>query len=128
MPLSVMLRQFVVVLTGDDLARLRDELLEDHDPEHERSLTQQPRPNVLFEAGMAFGRHADRTIMVQIGPVRPFSDLAGKHVIHFQGTPEQRTELRERLRTAKCDVSEAGTDWLKAGNFDKAFRLANKKP
>ena len=75
----------VVVLTGDDLARLREDFIEDNDPDHERNLTQQARPNVLFEAGMAFGRHSDRTIMVQIGQLRPFSDVAGKHAIHFTG-------------------------------------------
>jgi predicted nucleotide-binding protein len=113
----------VVVLTGDDLARLRDDFLETHDPDYERNLSQQARPNVLFEAGMAFGRHSDRTIMVQIGHLRPFSDVAGKHAIHFTGTAEQRTDLRERLKTAGCAVTEGGTDWLKAGNFDEAARL-----
>jgi predicted nucleotide-binding protein len=114
----------VVVLTGDDLARLRDDFLEENDPDHEKNLTQQARPNALFEAGMAFGRHSDRTIMVQIGQLRPFSDVAGKHAIHFKGAAEQRTELRERLKTAGCAVTEGGTDWLSAGNFDEATRLA----
>jgi predicted nucleotide-binding protein len=118
----------VVVLTGDDVARLRDDLLADNDPDYERNLTQQARPNVLFEAGMAFGRHSDRTIMVQIGQLRPFSDVAGKHAIHFRGTAEQRTELRERLKTAGCAVTDGGTDWLKAGNFDEAVRLATPAP
>jgi predicted nucleotide-binding protein len=114
----------VVVLTGDDLARLREDFIESSDPDYEKNLTPQARPNVLFEAGMAFGRHSDRTIMVQIGHLRPFSDVAGKHAIQFIGTAEQRTELRERLKTAGCAVTEGGTDWLKTGNFDKAARLA----
>lgn len=117
----------VVVLTGDDLARLRADLLDSHDPDYERNLTPQARPNVLFEAGMAFGRHADRTIMVQIGSVRPFSDVAGKHAVHFQGSAPQRAELRERLKTAGCAVADGGTDWLKAGNFDEALKLATPK-
>src|SRR5439155_15843423 len=91
--------------------------------------TPQPRPNVLFEAGMAFGSHHDRTIMVQIGDIRQVSDVAGRHVVHFQGTPPQRAELRERLKTAGCAVKEGGTDWLTSGNFDEAFRLtAVNKP
>jgi predicted nucleotide-binding protein len=118
----------VVVLTGDDLARLREEFVEDNDEDYERNLTQQARPNVLFEAGMAFGRHAERTIMVQLGTLRPFSDIAGKHAIHFRDSPEQRTELRERLKTAGCAFAEGGTDWLKAGNFDEALRLATGVP
>jgi predicted nucleotide-binding protein len=114
----------VVLLTGDDLACLREDFCKPHDPAHEKDLTPQARPNVLFEAGMAFGRHADRTIMVQIGTLRPFSDVAGKHMVHFSGTAEHRTELRERLKTAGCSVKEGGTDWLRAGNFNEAVSLA----
>jgi predicted nucleotide-binding protein len=114
----------VAVLTGDDLAYLRTEFQEAHDPEHEKEPTPQARQNVLFEAGMAFGRHPERTIMVQLGALRLFSDVAGRHTLNFQGTPESRTDLRDRLKTAKCAVKEVGTDWLKAGNFDEALRLA----
>jgi predicted nucleotide-binding protein len=64
----------VVILTGDDEARLLPAFRNQHDPPHEKELTPQPRLNVVFEAGMAFSRHADRTIMVQIGDhIRPFS-------------------------------------------------------
>jgi predicted nucleotide-binding protein len=114
----------VAVLTGDDLAHLRPEFHESHDPDHEKTLTPQARPNVLFEAGMAFGRRADRTIMVQIGSLRPFSDVAGRHTLQYTGTPANRHELRDRLKTASCAVKEGGTDWLHAGNFDAAVKLA----
>jgi hypothetical protein len=83
---------------------------------------------VLFEAGMAFGRHPERTIIVEIGNLRPFSDVAGRHTLHFRGTAENRTDFRERLKTAKCAVKDAGTDWLKAGNFDEALRMATVSP
>ncbi len=49
----------VVLLTPDDEARSKSEFLRSNDSQHERELTGQPRPNVLFEAGMAFGSHAD---------------------------------------------------------------------
>jgi predicted nucleotide-binding protein len=114
----------VALLTADDVACLREELQQEHDPEYEKNPTPQARPNVLFEAGMAFGRHPERTIIVEIGQLRPFSDMAGKHAIRFRGTSENRTELRDRLKTAGCAVKDAGTDWLKAGNFDEALRLA----
>jgi predicted nucleotide-binding protein len=106
----------VVLLTGDDEAKLRDDLLKPDDPEHEKNLTPQPRPNVLFEAGMALARHPERTILVQIGKSRPFSDISGLHVVRFDGTPEKREVLRKRLSTTGCLVS-GGTDWLTAGEF-----------
>ena len=68
----------VVVLSGDDLARLREEFLAQDEPEYERVATPQARPNVLFEAGLAFGTHPQRTVLVQVGAIRPFSDIAGR--------------------------------------------------
>ena len=60
---------FVVLFTGDDEARLIPALQKPGDPAHETDLTAQARPNVLFEAGMAMGRHADRTVLVEIGAI-----------------------------------------------------------
>lgn len=107
----------VVILTGDDLAQLRPELLERDDPPHEREATPQARPNVLFEAGYAFAKHPSRTIILEFGRLRPFSDVQGRHVIRMNGTGEKRQELADRLATAGCSVSLRGTDWLSAGDF-----------
>ena len=67
----------IVLVTGDDLARLGTRFQKAGDPPHERELTPQARPNVLFEAGMAFGRNPERTILVSLGDSRPFSDIFG---------------------------------------------------
>jgi predicted nucleotide-binding protein len=107
----------VVLLTPDDEARLRTKYRKRNEPEYERRLTGQPRPNVLFEAGRAFGSHPDSTILVQFGSVRPFSDTAGLHVVHMNSRPECRRDLANRLESAGCAVNVAGTDWLTAGNF-----------
>ncbi len=111
---------FVVLLTGDDEAKLRDEYIEDNDPEYERSLTPQARPNVIFEAGMAFGRHSDKVLFVQYGNLRPFSDISGIHLLKLNNTPEARIDFADRLKTAGCDVSDltARRDWLKVGDFE----------
>lgn len=111
----------VVLLTGDDLAKLRDELLTNGDREHERILTPQARPNVLFEAGMAFGSHANNTALVELGEVRPFSDVAGRQVVKMNNTIQKRQELAQRLQAAGCPVDTTGTDWHTAGDFDKAI-------
>jgi len=107
----------VVLLTPDDEARLRRGYLKPSDPRHERELTGQPRANVIFEAGRAFGSHPDATILVQVGEVRPFSDTAGVHVVHLADTAECRRDLANRLEAAGCAVSLDGTDWLSAGDF-----------
>lgn len=107
----------VVLMTPDDLARLKPEFVKSHDETFESTLTGQARPNVLFEAGMAFGRSPDHTVLVQIGSVRPFSDVGGRHVVHMNNSPEQRTELANRLANAGCEVDLGGTDWGTEGDF-----------
>src|SRR5262249_26011695 len=39
----------VALFTGDDEAKLMDQYIKAHDPDHEKNLTPQARPNVLFE-------------------------------------------------------------------------------
>jgi hypothetical protein len=49
-------RAVVVLVTGDDVVRLGTRYLALSDPPHERELTPQARPNVLFEAGLVLQR------------------------------------------------------------------------
>jgi len=107
----------IVLLTPDDEARLRPDLQRLADPYYEKNLMGQARPNVLFEAGMAFMSHPGRTVIVQIGEVKPFSDIAGKHIIHMDGSTEKRQELANRLIDAKCLVKLSGTDWHTSGDL-----------
>lgn len=109
----------VVLLTGDDEAHLISELRNPGEPHHETTLTPQPRANVLFEAGMAFGIHQDRTVLVQLGEIRPFSDIAGRYVIRLTNEPAKRQELAQRLHAAGCPVDLSGTAWYSAGDFQK---------
>jgi len=67
---------------------------------------------------MAFGTHHDRTLLVEVGQLKAFSDVAGRHVVKLSNSAETRKEIAERLRTAGCDVSTSGNDWLKIGDFD----------
>jgi len=107
----------VVLFTGDDQARLKDEFLWVNDPVYEREATPQSRPNVIFEAGLALGKYPERTILVQVGTLRPFSDIAGMHFIRLRNTSKSRQELAGRLKLARCDVDLSGTDWHDAGLF-----------
>ncbi len=111
----------VVLFTGDDEARLRPQYQAGEDDTYDTSLTPQARPNVLFEAGLAFGVHPDRTILVELGPLRPFSDIGGRHVVRISNTTESRQNLAMRLQKAGCEVNLLGTDWHSAGNFDAAL-------
>jgi len=107
----------VVLMTPDDEGKLRAEFIKEDDLSSETELTPQARSNVIFEAGMALGLCAERTILVELGALRPFSDIAGLHVVRLDNSISMRQELAQRLLTLGCAAALSGTDWHKAGDF-----------
>jgi predicted nucleotide-binding protein len=107
----------VVLFTPDDEARLKREFVKNSDSAHEKNLTGQPRQNVLFEAGMAFGRHPDKTILVEVGTLRPISDLVGRHTVRLSNAISTRQQFVVKLRAVGCPVDDTGTDWHTAGDL-----------
>ncbi|NDC36520.1 MAG: hypothetical protein EBZ48_00525 [Proteobacteria bacterium] len=105
----------VVVLTPDETVSLRPELRSGEDLS--AVVEYQPRPNVLFEAGMALAIDEKRTIILEIGSQRTFSDIFGRHLIRLDNTSEKRNAFAGRLRTAGCPVTTNGDHWLSEGNF-----------
>lgn len=67
---------------------------------------------------MAFGRNPESTVLVQVGDIRPFSDVAGRHIVHLKNSADSRHELVVKLANAGCNVQRSGTDWLSEGNFE----------
>jgi hypothetical protein len=87
----------VVLFTPDELAVLYEQF--GRDAPGERSLSRwQARPNVLFEAGWAFGLKPKRTVFVTLGEdTTLFSDVAGYHAIRLED-PDAPARLAARLR------------------------------
>lgn len=94
----------VVLLSPDEIAYLKDQFWGSGDRTGEGKPEGQPRPNVLFEAGLALGAHPDKTVLVQVGKVRAFSDIAGKHLVRLSNEPSKRNELANRLEKLGCKV------------------------
>jgi predicted nucleotide-binding protein len=107
----------VVLFSPDDEARLKPEFVTRSDGPSEKNLRGQPRPNVLFEAGLALGSHPDKTILVEVGKLRKFSDIAGRHVVRLTDDYDKRNDLANRLESLGCKIDKQGTDWTMAGNF-----------
>jgi predicted nucleotide-binding protein len=108
----------IALFTPDEEAKLKDEFINEDDPDYETELYPQARPNVIFEAGMALGRMEERTIIIQFGQVRPFSDIEGRHIIKFIDSAEKRHEIIDHLKIAGVEVNIDGkTDWLSSGDF-----------
>ncbi len=111
----------VVLLTGDEESRLRKHFASGDEGE---TFLVQPRMNVIFEAGMSLGLRPERTILVEIGETRSFSDIAGRHAVRFTtDSPEPRGDLAKRLKTIGCSVQFDGNDWMTAGDFQTAIDL-----
>jgi hypothetical protein len=70
---------------------------------------------------MAMGLSRSRTVLVQFGKTRQFSDIGGVHVVRFKDNSEKRQVIAQRLQSAGCDVSITGTDWHTAGFFPANF-------
>jgi hypothetical protein len=111
-----MAQAIVVLMTPDEIAYLRSEYAHGED-DPDTNPAPQARPNVLFEPGMAMGRNPDRTVLVELGTLRPFSDVAGRHALRLNESAAKRNELAQRLKTAGCDVQQGGSDWLNACDF-----------
>ncbi|HRI65767.1 MAG TPA: nucleotide-binding protein [Polyangium sp.] len=111
----------VALFTPDEYAGLRPDHRGPHD-KSEETLRWQARPNVIFEAGMAYGMAPQRTVLVTLGTdVALFSDVAGVHVVRLHNAVQSRAKLRQKLIGMNCDIdqrTDAWTDPSKSGDFD----------
>jgi predicted nucleotide-binding protein len=116
----------IVLMSPDDEARLKEQFQLETDESYEKELVGQPRQNVFFEAGLAFGHKPDRTILVKVGELRPFSDVYGRHEVRLTNDPAKRQDLVNRLEKAGCVPRTDGTDWLTIGEFESISSLSKK--
>lgn len=107
----------VVLFSPDDEAKLKSEFQTKTDSASEKKLTGQPRPNVLFEAGLALGRHPEKTVLVEVGKLRKFTDVAGRHIVRLTNDYARRNDLANRLAKIGCSVDRTGNDWTDTGDF-----------
>jgi predicted nucleotide-binding protein len=108
----------IVLFTGDDEARLRKQFWAPDDSADERELLPQARANVLFEAGMAFARCPESTVIATVGTTRRFSDIAGRHFVRLD-SDTGHSALADQLRTCGCSFSPRPS-WIKIGSFGHA--------
>lgn len=107
----------LVLLSPDDIVELHSDLFLADDIPQERGRAGQARPNVLFELGLALMAYPHNTVIVEVGRMRPLSDLAGLNVIRFDGSAEAIKKVLSRLEVAGCAVDDSAVDWLDLSRF-----------
>jgi hypothetical protein len=107
----------LVLLSPDDIVELHQDLFLQSDHPYERAQAGQARPNVLFELGLAYMAYPARTVIVEVGQLRPIADLAGLNVIRFDGSAPAVMKVIRRLVQAGCPADTSGESWLDPGRF-----------
>jgi predicted nucleotide-binding protein len=112
----------VALFTPDEFSSLRPGLRE-HGETGDTVERWQARPNVLFEAGMAFGKDRERVVLVKLGKVSLFTDVGGIHVLSPTNDPKgHRDTLRKTLKEMGCSVDLESSDWMHEGDFETCIK------
>lgn len=74
----------LVLLSGDEQVRLRKEWHKRQEELYEVRFSPQSMLEQIFEAGYAFGKYPERTILLQADNVRPFSDIAERDITLYR--------------------------------------------
>lgn len=104
----------IVLFTPDEIAELRPELGGDG------SRRIQPRPNVLLEAGWAFGAYASKTIIVEAGMVHDVSDLGGVNTVRMRDAASLNA-LASRLEALGCAIDRKDAEWSNVTQYPRLF-------
>lgn len=122
----------IALFTPDEFSALRSDFrrVTDGGDEVQRW---QARPNVIFEAGMAYGLAPRRTVLVTLGTeVSLFSDVGGIHIVRLDNSIECRKLLRQKLIGVGCEldlVADSWTDCNRSGEFEAcALPLSGVSP
>lgn len=116
----------VVLLSPDDQGMLRPQFVQKNERASEGKLRGQARANVVFETGIAIGAHHRKTLIVQVGDVKPFTDISGMHIVRVSNTSTARHNFANRLEDIGCKVDRAGDQWLKVGDFTPTTKKKRK--
>jgi predicted nucleotide-binding protein len=107
----------IALITPDEFATLRPELRGGRDKSAEIQRWQ-ARPNVIFEAGMAFAMTGEmRTLLLVAGDAELFSDVSSIHYKRIPKDATEREQLRKILVSMGCKIHDA-SDHHRRGNFD----------
>jgi hypothetical protein len=116
----------VALFTADEYASLFPSLRDPTGTATDSSRWQS-RPNVIFEAGIAFGIARERSVLVTLGQdVSLFSDIAGIHILRLSNSLSSRGSFRQKLIGAGCQLDLRTDAWTRpeeSGDFDASINV-----
>src|SRR5438270_266613 len=74
---------------------------------------------------MAMGKFPERTIIVELGKLRPFSDVIGRLVIRIDNSSQKRQDIANRLETAGCTKASLLNECLNELGIQNLGNLAS---
>lgn len=110
----------VVLMTPDDLGRVKPEFGLPTDDPREGQESGQVRQNVVFEAGWAMALNQKGVVLVRVGAVRNLSDIEGLNYVNLTNDLSARRTLIRRLKNCALAVDDAGDNWRTAGSFPES--------
>jgi hypothetical protein len=120
----------IVLWTSDEAVLLDSSRRQPTAPDDDGRAAWQPRPNVIFELGLAYARLPGRTLLVRFGGARIPSDLAGldhPHLASPADAPKFRRDLARRLESLGVPVDRGGA-WRTAGDFAAVLEREASRP
>ena len=111
----------IILFTPDEYVQTRPDL------PGSSSHRYQPRPNVLIEAGWAFGAHKNKAIVVEVSMTNFASDFDGINNVRMKDA-SSLNDLAIRLEKAGCLVDRTDPTWLEVERYPALFRPAPSLP
>lgn len=113
----------VVLLSPDEKVFLKEEFKQVDDAVE----GYRPRPNVIYETGIAMALHSERTLVIEAGNNLEISDLKGRNVIKINERNEvdlqQRESIISRLHTCGCLIDDSDGGWKKTARLTPTSRV-----
>jgi predicted nucleotide-binding protein len=107
----------IALFTPDELAVLQTSLRGPTEKAEEIARFQ-PRPNVLYEAGLAFALNPNGTVLVSVGNVAFPSDLAGIHYVKLSNNAASRKLLLDKLEATGATIESSDLSYLDTTHGD----------
>ena len=105
----------IALFTPDEFSELRPKLA--RGKKGEELHRWQGRPNVIFEAGIAYGRDPERVIFVKLGDVSLFTDANHVHYYKPTNDPKGHRKDLKRWLAHRCPVNDSD-QWMEVGDFE----------